>query len=104
MAWINKLPCPRADCDSSDAFGYNTETHAGYCFSCGKSSFVQEGDEPVKQFNDPVPTREAPPQANYAYHALRGIDKDTMEFYGVKTLMASDGTPIRQEYVYPSGG
>lgn len=58
----------------------------------------------MKQFNDPVPTREAPPQANYAYHALRGIDKDTMEFYGVKTLMASDGTPIRQEYVYPSGG
>ena len=35
--------------------------------------------------------------------ALRGITKDTMEFYGVKSVVSTSGDPVSQTYVYPSG-
>ena len=37
MTWISHKECPAADCDSSDAFSYNTETMAGKCHSCNRS-------------------------------------------------------------------
>jgi twinkle protein len=36
--------------------------------------------------------------------AYRGITKETMEFYDCKTFIDGKGEPVRQEYIYPSGG
>tara|TARA_B110000858_G_scaffold198522_1_gene266164 strand:- start:3857 stop:5296 length:1440 start_codon:yes stop_codon:yes gene_type:complete len=38
-----------------------------------------------------------------SYESLRGISKETMEFYDVKTVVSRDGAPLSQAYVYPSG-
>lgn len=108
-------PCPRASCGSSDAFSYNEEKMTGYCHSCG-SGYPKKGEKyseemlqlyPLKtvSFDDPLPTHENPgPEASYMYVTHRGITSKTMETYGVKTLIDSNGKPVRQEYVYPSGG
>ena len=37
MTWTSHKECPAADCDSSDAFSYNSETMAGKCHSCNRS-------------------------------------------------------------------
>lgn len=116
--WINNQACPQPNCGSSDAFGYNTESLGGYCFSCGESypkqgvkyseetlsRYPTKGTASMPSFDDPSPTYNNPSQANYKFHAFRGVTADTMEFYGTKTLMTASGDPIRQEYVYPSGG
>lgn len=106
----NHLPCPM--CDSRDAFMYNRTDKNGWCFSCenwypekGKTYPKEVTDMfPVKSsWEDAVPTREEP-SGQYRFVPMRGITDKTMEFWGVKTLVGKDGTPIRQEYVYPSGG
>ena len=34
----------------------------------------------------------------------RGIREDTMNFFGVQTLVGQDGEAKKQAYIYPSGG
>ena len=117
MAEISGQPCP--NCESSDAFCYNTEKMVGVCYSC-RSPYPKKGkkypEETLKKFpletnsfgggfDDEIPVRDAlGPQANYQYIPFRGLSKETMEHWGVKTLLSGSGEPIQQEYIYPSGG
>lgn len=113
MSEKTRQPCP--NCTSSDAFAYNTVKMVGICYSCG-GAYPKAGrkyDDEVlakyplngaESFESPITVRERPADSQYKFVAHRGISKETMEFYDVKTLCASDGTPIQQDYVYPSGG
>ena len=100
MGEVSRLPCP--NCDSSDAFSYNTDKHVGKCFSCGRG-FTGDYDVGSGSSKSNVVKMQHREDANYKYISSRGITTQTMEFYGVKTLMHGD-VAIQQEYVYPSGG
>ena len=113
MAEITRQPCPT--CPSSDAFAYNTDGY-GVCFSCGSSypkkgvKYSEEtlalyplGDSNYDDYDEYTPSAPTKADGDYSYISLRGITKETFEHYGVKTNVASDGTPISQDYVYPSG-
>lgn len=77
------LPC--VSCGSSDALSvYNDHT---YCFSC--KDYILEKPEAVRA-----------DQYTYQYLPWRGISKSTMEFYDVKTRVASDGKPIAIRFPY----
>ena len=52
----------------------------------------------------PVPIRSVVSPEEGRYVDMRGISKNVMEFYDVKTVLDSNGTPSSQTYVYPSGG
>lgn len=52
----------------------------------------------------PVPIRSVVSPEEGRYVDMRGITKNVMEFYGVKTVLDSNGNPSSQSYVYPSGG
>lgn len=116
MTEITRQPCPNPVCSSSDAFSYNTEKRVGHCFSCD-TAYPEKGvvypEEVVSKFplpggdsfDSPIPTEDnAGGPANYGFIGSRGITSQTMEHYGVKTLMSGSGEPIQQEYYYPSGG
>ena len=116
------LPCPDTQgCGSSDAWGYNTETNLGYCFSCELKTWVYKGQlmgkrgkrgeqmelsQPTKEthtavvedFGEYVPKGITDATQEGQYKPLRGITAATMEKFGVKT----EGD--KQNYVYPSGG
>lgn len=107
------LPCPFVDCDSSDAFSYNTAKKLGNCFSCGRGypSVARTHD----WAKDEYPTEKGHAMESRfsvvneetltaSYRSMRGISADTMKFYGVQTYSDSAGNDIRQVYVYPSGG
>src|SRR5258708_3041787 len=82
-------PCPNPACDSSDAFCEWDDGH-GYCFSCTKY-FKPEGEiDDTSVFT-------------YEYVPWRGVTKESMEFYGVKTKVAPNGQPIAIGFPYPSG-
>ena len=112
MTEIYKQPCPHPDCDSSDAFCYNTVKMVGTCFSCGSSypkagvkysedvltSYPLGEPEISSEYNNPPP---APAQG--VFEGLRGISKETMEFFNVKTVLSPSGDPQSQTYTYPSG-
>src|SRR5687768_14846347 len=83
----SRLPCP--SCPSSDAYHLYDDGH-GYCFSC------QYYYHPEKEEFDNL-------NFTYEYLPWRGVSKKTMEFYGVKTKIDSDGKPVEIGYLYPSG-
>lgn len=114
---ISHQPCPHTDCNSSDAFSWNTEKQIGMCYSCGKpypskgmSVYDWVSDEyPLKgnegketQMTTATKLKVVEPQTDGHYMALRGIGKNTMEFYGVKTYNKDDD-PFSHVYVYPNG-
>lgn len=113
MTNVPHQPCPM--CNSSDAFTYYPEDRSGWCFSC-QTRYPQKGKRypqdvleryPVDNYSGwdaPTPTRDKLPDTNYRFLPTRGVTQQTMEFYGVKTLINREGKPIQQEYVYPSGG
>jgi len=115
-------PCPHPDCGSTDAFSYNTEGF-GFCHSCGnaypKTGVLYEGHwldtypldtEHKRKGSTKVMKQSAKVAAQQieiltkVFRAHRGITAKTMEFYGVPTLVDSEGTAIEQVYVYPDGG
>lgn len=116
MVELTHQPCPHPDCNSSDAFSYNEEKMTGYCHSCSKgypSKGVKYTNDVVNRypikglfgFDTEVPVPEDMGRnANYKFMGMRGISSATMEYYNVKTLLKADGTPVQQEYIYPSGG
>lgn len=80
-------PCP--SCPSSDAYCEYEDGH-GYCFSCG---YFKPKDK-EEFLND-----------NYTYEYLswRGVSKETMRRYGVKTKINSEGKPVALGFVYKNG-
>lgn len=85
--WVQtKQPCPV--CPSSDAYHIHADGH-GYCFSCqyfkpSKDSFVDT-------------------EFTYEYLPYRGLTKDTLRTYDMKTKIDKDGKPISVGYVMPNG-
>jgi twinkle protein len=57
--------------------------------------------------NEQASLAEARPRAGEVlvpvFREDRGLTKSTMEFYGVRTLLDSNGNPKRHEYPYPTG-
>ena len=119
MSELSHQPCPH--CESSDAFSYNTEKMVGFCYSCAASypkkgkkydeetleryplSFTGGGKE---SFDDDFPTTMsvAPTKGKRDYVGMRGISVKAMQKYNVLTTLDQNGTPLEQEYPYPSGG
>lgn len=113
-------PAHSADTGGSDSYSFNSDKGVGHCLSCGLNTWTtEEGDlwGRYGRHGKPFPISEgavveeddwaSEPQENDrmteeknegAYVPLRGITKDTMEFFGVKT------SGNKQMYVYPSGG
>lgn len=120
--WRQHQPCPNQDCGSSDAFSYNTESLAGRCHACDLKYPRQmpnlfdwaEEEYPTMALPDKSsssqshvqPRTQATPSEllTPTYRGVRSITEDTQRFYGVKTYINSSNEPVKQEYVYPSGG
>ena len=117
-----KTACPAhsADTGGQDSYSFNPEKGVGHCFSCNLHTWTtEEGDlwGRYGRHGKPFPISEGAvveeddwaseaeenscmteEKNDGAYVPLRGITKDTMEFFGVKTF------GNKQMYVYPSGG
>jgi len=98
------LPCPCGD--SSDAFSTYTDGH-GYCFSCNKNfkegSFVSaEHDTKVTNtvVNLPIINLPSDTASTYEYLPQRGLTKETMQFYGIRTRVDSSGRPTALGFDY----
>lgn len=106
--------CPYIDCNSSDAFNYNTRGF-GKCFSegCGRSYPSKDPVHAWAEERYPVTNgmtlnvegvevvatnQDTPSDGNYV--AMRGISVRTMEKYDVTTTTDKS----YQTYTYPSGG
>src|SRR5688572_7042006 len=84
------LPCPK--CNSSDAYSIDQDGR-GYCFSCGK--IVSEGPtQRSETVGEEVST------FSYEYLPWRGISRDTMRFFDVKTKVLEDGKPHSIQFPY----
>lgn len=77
--------CPK--CGSSDALTKYADGHS-HCYSC-------EDHKSGKKFD----------LSNFTYEYLpwRGITKSTMERYGVKTKVDTEGKPVSMGFRYPNG-
>ena len=113
-----QCPAHSADTNGSDSYFWNSEKGVGNCKSCNLHTWTtEEGDLwgrygkhgkpfPIDNEQDNMKQEdwhseaviEAPKEDTWAYVPMRGITKDTMEFFGVKTF------GNKQMYVYPSGG
>lgn len=115
--WVSRKPCPNADCLSSDAFSYNTNSHSGKCHSCdlkypkqmhnltdwAHEEYPLYGDWKEKPKMQLVKT-DKEEMLTPTYRTIREISSDTMKFYGVKTYVNADNEAVKQDYPYPSGG
>src|SRR6266536_6088353 len=81
------IPCPV--CPSSDAYCVYDDGH-GYCFSCEyfKPALIKEEFE-LDSFT-------------YEYLPWRGVSKETMEVYDVKTKIDVEGAPVSIGFKYPN--
>lgn len=80
------IPCPV--CSSSDAYCEYEDGH-GYCFSC--------------QHYTPPAGHAEPTEFTYEYLPRRGLDRATLERYGIRTKVDSNGKPVSDGFVYPDG-
>lgn len=78
------IPCPH--CSSSDAYCKYDDGH-GYCFSCHT---YDGGKIDLDQYT-------------YEYIPLRGLSKDTLRFYDIKTRIDKNGEPVALEFPYSNG-
>ena len=81
---LSRQPCP--SCSSSDAYHVWDDGH-GYCFSCGTY----------------IPAKESDLNYTYEYLPWRGLNKETLKFYDIKTKINSDGMPISIGLRYTNG-
>lgn len=81
-----RLPCP--SCPSSDAYHLYDDGH-GYCFSC------QYFKPSISKFEEDMFT--------YEYIPHRGLTKETLKFYDIKTKVDHEGKPVSVGFVYPNG-
>ena len=118
MTNVSRLPCPFVDCQSSDAFSWDTDKACGKCHSCGngypsrKPTFDWASEEYPTEWTrkennvmqSQTPTNLSVVKEEFltpVYRTMRSISDKTMQFYSVKTYVNADGESIRQEYVYP---
>jgi len=103
------LPCPHPDCESSDAFTYDTEKMVGGCFSCG-NAYPMKGVRYEAWVKEEYPLKNRKEKAVITEEKLvsvtregRGITARTMKDFGVSTLVDGDNKPRAQQYPYPNG-
>lgn len=82
------VPCPSPTCFSSDAYCLWEDGH-GHCFSCGYHKHPSSEENLEETFT-------------YEHLPWRGITKETMKFFDVKTKIDSEGRPIELEFTYPN--
>lgn len=82
---LSKQPCPV--CPSSDAYFTYDDGHS-YCYSCG--TYFNNKAIDLNTFT-------------YEYIPLRGINKDSLVKYDVKTKIDPDGKPLAVGFKYPNG-
>ena len=80
------VACP--NCPSSDGYCVYSDGH-GFCFSC---KYFKPS---IEEFRDLSFT--------YEYIPLRGIKRNTLEFYDVKTKVDGEGKPVSIGFKYPNG-
>lgn len=83
------LPCP--SCTSSDAYSVYEDGH-GFCYSCKKYF------KPDWEKNSFVNT-----EFHYEVIPTRGLTKETLQFYNIRTRVDADGKPFVTDFVYPNG-
>lgn len=110
MTELSHQPCPYVDCESSDAFSYNTEKMTGKCHSCGTG--YPSSDEmfdwareeyPIKdtrKMSDDYQDKWDIEPASTTYEGIRGIDSDVCKLYGIQLQLDSDGEPLRYAFKY----
>lgn len=81
------IPCPSSECNSSDAFVRYDDGH-GHCFSCGYHEGIKK--DTVEE------------DYTYEYLPWRGVTKETMKFFDVKTKVDGEGKPIGIKFPYPN--
>lgn len=86
---LAKQPCPFPNCGSSDAFYQYADGH-GYCYSC--KGFLPSTNKDLDSL-----------QYTYEYLPWRGVTKETMAFYDIKTKIAPNGQPLSAGFRYPNG-
>lgn len=77
-------PCPV--CPSSDAYCVYDDGH-GYCFSCNYYYSSKE-----LTLDD---------SCTYEYLSHRGLSRETLKFYDIKTKIDAEGKPLETGFVYP---
>ena len=82
--FIGHEPCPK--CGSKDNLARYSDGH-GYCFSTG-CEYWESGEEEMQLQAPQVVHLE---KMTAVYRGMRGISKETMEFYGCYTYLNSDG-------------
>lgn len=81
------LPCP--SCDSSDAYSEYDDGH-GYCFSC--LQYFKSKEELISEDT-----------FTYEYIPIRGLSKEALSFYDIKTKINIEGKPVSLGFRYPNG-
>lgn len=84
------LPCPL--CRSTDAYSLYDDGH-GYCFSCLE----------VHPYSNNHKKRDLDLSFTYEYLPWRGVTRDTMAFFDVKTKISEEGEPVALGYRFPNG-
>lgn len=83
-----RQPCP--SCTSSDAYFEYDDGH-GFCFSCGKYfKPKRKGKKDLQEYS-------------YQFVPLRGITKESLQFYDAKTKVDAEGKPVAIGFKYPNG-
>ena len=80
-----KLPCPREDCSSSDA--YHIYEDGDWCYSCGKGTMKPKRPEDLEP----------------KFTKFRGVSKETQERLGFLSYCDEDGKVLFREYPYDNG-
>lgn len=90
MAEIAELHIPCPSCTSSDAYCLYSDGH-GYCFACKfyKSSKDEFNILNIEEFT-------------YEYLPHRGLNRETLEFYDIKTKIDGEGKPISVGFRFPN--
>jgi len=115
-------PCPYEDCGSSDAFSLHSGGY-GKCHSCerkypsNRDKLFDWAEIEYPSYKSTDSHREAPMQPKLVssvsptennltpvYKALRGVTAETMKKYKCLSFLDPQGVPVKQDYVYPSGG
>lgn len=100
-------PCPYVECESSDAFSFNSNGY-GKCHSCGnpypsnKKMFDWAKEKyPVTEKKPKVKWR--PKETPYfKYDGIRGLDEDVARLFGIQRQLDEDGEWLQDAFRYPN--
>lgn len=74
-------------CPSSDGYCVYEDGH-GHCYACNYHKHIREEFDPLSE------------EFTYEYIAHRGLTKETLKFYDIKTKINSEGKPVSVGFPY----